>query len=439
MFDERPPASWHDEPGPWSDPVIAPKRRVRKADGLALVLILLIGALVGGAVGIAGARALPLVVASTAPAAGATSATGDSADLAAIKDVLRRANLAQAAAFAAHDPSAMKATSTAAHYAEMVKINSGLAAGGATAIALVDIAFGDVAVNGSSATASTSETWSSTYADGTSDRSTDQNDYDLVLENGAWKIAANTQPNAAPIGSGGVAPSVPQRPTGGVVQSTSRNWSGYVATGGTYTSVTGTWVIAKPDPMTPGIDATWVGVGGANTTDLVQAGTETTVAADGTVSYDAWTETLPQSTHTVALSVSAGDTVTVTLTEQSAGSWLIDLKNITTGRSYTTTVRYSSSKSSAEWIQEAPSIGRGIAPLDSFGTVKFSVASTVVDGKNQSLRGAGATPVTMTNSAGQPLAVPTAIGADGASFAVDRTSTPSVGGATGGAPGRRRG
>jgi len=29
-------------------------------------------------------------------------------------------------------------------------------------------------------------------------------------------------------------------------------------------------VIAKPDPKTPGIDATWVGIGGANTTDLIQ-------------------------------------------------------------------------------------------------------------------------------------------------------------------------
>ena len=440
MFDERPPASWEEEPGPWSDPVIAAKRRVRKADGLAPLLILLIGALVGGAVGLGGARALTqLVIPSTAPASAVTTTTSDAAVRAAIKDVLRTANQAQAAAFAAHDPSPMKATSTAAHYAEMVKINNGLAAGGVAGIALVDITFGNIAVNGSSATASTAETWSSTYADGTSDRSTDQNEYDLVLESGTWKIAANIQPNAAPAGVGGVAPSAPQGPTSGVVRSTSRNWSGYVATGGTYTSVTGTWVIARPDPKTPGIDATWVGIGGANTTDLVQAGTEATVGPDGTVTYDAWTETLPQATRTITLSVTAGDTVTVTLTEQSVGSWLIDLRNVTTGRAYTTTLRYSSSKTSAEWIQEAPSIGRGIAPLDSFGTVTFSAASTVVDGKKQTLTGAGARSVTMTDSAGRPLAVPTAIGRDGASFSVDRTSTPSGGSGAGGTPGRRRG
>ncbi len=264
-----------------------------------------------------------------------------------------------------------------------------------------------------------------------------------MLEGGTWKISGNTQPNATPGGGTGItvptpAPN-PQAPTSGVVQSTSRNWSGYVATGGgTYTSVTGTWVIAKPDPKIPGIDATWVGIGGANTTDLIQAGTEASVNPDGTVTYDAWTETLPQSTRTVSLSVNAGDTITVTISEKSAGSWLIEMKNVTTNRTYTTTLGYNSSKSSAEWIQEAPSVGRGIAPLDSFGSVKFSAASAVIDGRQQTLKAAGAKPVTMTNGASQALAIPTAIGADGSSFSVDRTSAPSTGGGTG-SPGRRRG
>jgi len=425
MFDEHPPTPLRPEP----------KRTHGRSGGLALVLI---GALIGGAVGIGGARAITAsVVPNAVPVSSSTATATDTAAQTAIKDVLRKANQAQAAAFAAHDPSLMKATSTAAHYAEMVKVNAGLAAGGVAGIALVDITFGDIAVSDSTATAATTETWSSTYADGATDQSTDRNEYDLVLESGTWKIAANTQPNAAPAGVGGVAPSSPRSPTG-VAQSTSRNWSGYVATGGTYASVTGTWIVAKPDPKTPGIDATWVGIGGANTTDLVQAGTEATVNPDGTVQYDAWTETLPQATRTVALGVSAGDAVSVTLTEQTPGSWLIEIKNVTTGRSYTTTIRYSSSKTSAEWIEEAPSLGRGIAPLDSFGTVRFSAASTVADGKTVSLKGAGAKPVTMTNSAGQSLAVPSAIASDGTSFSVDRTSTPSAGGGTGG-PGRRRG
>ena len=460
MFDNRPPAPWRDEPTPWRDPAVdqtqpmlaatptatppaPPTPAKRRNDGLALLLI---GALVGGLVGIGGARAITpqlfptgdgSVPASSSTSTSTATSPADATTAAAIKDVLTQANQAQAQAFAKNDPALMRATSTDNHYAEMVQINSDLASGGITKIELLNITFGDIAVNGSTATATTTETWRTTMANASVTQSTDQNDYVLLLTNGVWRIESNTQPG----NTGVTAPTQPQGPTSTTVQSTSRNWSGYVATGGTsYTSVTGTWVIAKPDPNVVGIDATWVGIGGANTTDLIQAGTEATVNGDGTVTYDAWTETLPQSTRTISLAVNAGDTVTISITEQTAGVWLIDLKNATTGKSFTTTVRYNSTKSSAEWIQEAPSIGRGLAPLDNFGLVKFSAASTTVDGKKESLAAANAKAVTMADGANQPLAIPSAIGSDGSSFSVTRTSNPGTNIGTGGrSPGRRRG
>ena len=447
MFDDRPPSPWRDEPAPWAEqtqPVGSaapppPAKPRRGHEGLALLLI---GALVGGLVGIGGARAIaPSITALTGGGPGAASSAAATADLAAqqaaIKDVLQRANQAQADAFAKKDPSLMRPTSTDNHYAEMTQINSDLASGGVTKIELLSIAFGDIAVTGTTATATTTETWRSTYADGSVDQSTDQNDYVLLLENGTWKIESNTQPG----NTGVTQPTQPQTPANTTVRSTSRNWSGYVATGGTsYTSVSGTWIIAKPDPNVQGIDATWVGIGGANTTDLIQAGTEATVNPDGTVSYDAWTETLPQSTKTISLAVSGGDTVSVAITEQSAGLWVIDMKNLTTGKTFTTTIRYNSSTSSAEWIEEAPSVGRGIAPLDSFGTVKFTGGSVTVDGKRLTLAAAHAKAVTMADGANQPLAIPSAIGGDGSSFSVSRTGNPGTNTGTGGrSPGRRRG
>lgn len=425
MFDERAPAPWDSAPA--TPPPAPPKRR---KDGLALLLI---GALIGGVVGIGGAHALVPALAGIAPAAAPAGAPADAEQ--AIKDVLRQANEAQAEAFAKHDPAPMRATSTEDHYAEMTRINSDLAKGGVTKIELLKIDFGSVAVNGSTATATTTETWRSTYADGSADQSTDENDYSLILEGGSWKISSNTQP-----GTGVVAPTQPQGPTSSAVRGTSRNWSGYVATGGTFTSVSGTWVIPQPDPRVSGVDATWVGIGGANSTDLIQAGTEATVNGDGTVEYDAWTETLPQSTRTISLAVNGGDTVNVSITEQSSGTWLVEMKNVTTGRTFTTTIRYASSRSSAEWIEEAPSIGRGIAPLDSFGTVKFTNGATVVDGTKKTVAGANAKAVTMADGADQPLAIPSAIGGDGESFSVARTSNPGTNAGTGGrAPGRRRG
>jgi hypothetical protein len=452
MFDKRPPAPWRDEPSPWRDPsteqtppiITAPAPPAAKSkranDGLALLLI---GTLVGGLVGIGGARALaPQLFPNGVGAAPTTSTapsttTTDPAARAAIRDVLQKANQAQAEAFAKNDATLMRETSTDNHYTEMVQINLGLASGGVTTIELLAITFGDIAVNGATATTTTTETWRSTYSDGTVDQSTDQNDYVLVLVNGTWKIESNTQPG----NTGVTAPTQPLTPSNTSVRGTSRNWSGYVATGGrSYTSVSGAWVIAKPDPNIQGVDATWVGIGGANTTDLIQAGTEAAVSGDGTVTYDAWTETLPQSTRTTSLAVNAGDTVSVTITEQSSGLWLIDMNNVTTGKTFTTTLRYNSSKSSAEWIQEAPSVGRGIAPLDSFGSVKFTASSTVVDGKRQTIAGAGAKAVTMADGTNQPLAIPSAIGSDGSSFTVTRTSNPGTNAGGGGrSPGRRRG
>jgi hypothetical protein len=403
--------------------------------------LLLIGALLGGAVGIGGARAITPqlfpngIGGAPAPASPATSSATDPAAQAAIKDVLQKANQAQADALAKNDPSLMRATSTDTHYAEMVQINRDLASGGVTKIELLSMTFGDISVNGATAVATTTETWRSTYSDATVGQSTDQNEYSLLLQNGVWRIESNTQPGS----TGVTAPPQPQTPLNTTVRGTSRNWSGYVATGGTtYTSVSGTWIVPKPDAGVPGIDATWVGIGGANTTDLIQAGTEATVNGDGTVTYDAWTETLPQAVRTVSLTVGPGDTVSVSITEQSSGVWLIDMKNVTTGKTYTTTIRYNSSKSSAEWIEEAPSVGRGIAPLDSFGTVKFSAGSTVVDGKRLTIAGAGGKAVTMANATNQPLAVPSALGGDGSSFTVTRTSNPGTNAGPGGAPGRRR-
>ena len=52
-------------------------------------------------------------------------------------------------------------------------------------IKLVKLEWGAVAVNGSTATATTYETWTTTFSDGTTEQSRDRNDYSLVLDNGA--------------------------------------------------------------------------------------------------------------------------------------------------------------------------------------------------------------------------------------------------------------
>lgn len=379
--------------------------------------ILLVGLIVGaaGAAGVSrlgGDRGLSSLLGQRS-----SGTTPDSAQ-AAIMDTIRRANAAQQQALATGNPTPMRDSSTAAYYEEMQRINGDLTNGGITAIELVRMDFGQITVNGNSAKATTTETWRSTLDDGTTDETTDRNEYSLVAENGSWKIESDDHPDSAASGGQGTQPTSPARtaPNTGV----SRNWAGYVATGGTFTSISGTWTIAEPTAATAGIDATWVGIGGFGSDDLVQAGTQANVTRSGDVRYTAWIERLPGAAQTVALTVSGGDSVTVTLTEQSSGQWLVSLWNNTTGKSYDTTVRYASTRSSAEWIEEAPSSGRGVVPLDDFGSVRFTSSAARMDGRDISIKDAGGKPVTMADASGQTLASPSGLGADGSSFTVTR-------------------
>ena len=370
------------------------------------------------------------------PAAATNTSSTDTAAVAAVKDVVQRANEAQVQAFASNDPTLMRATATTSYYQELVQTNQGLLSSGAQSIALVKLEWVDVSVSGTTANAVTNETWRTTYTDGSVADSTDRNEYTLVLQAGAWKISADVQPTTQVITPGagsGTAPTQPGNPA--TITSSSSNWSGYAASGGTFTSVTATWTVPTVAATSSGADATWVGIGGLTSNDLIQAGTQAMVDGSGTVEYSSWIEMLPQSSRTVPLSVSAGDSVTVTITQQSGNDWLIAMKNNTTNGTYSVTVQYASSNSSAEWVQEAPSIGRGLVSLDQFGTVKFSGASAIRDGKTMSPAALSAKAITMINGRGQAIAQPSTMGSDGSSFTVvrtDATSSPQSGG------GRRR-
>jgi len=209
----------------------------------------------------------------------------------------------------------------------------------------------------------------------------------------------------------------------GAGQPESANWAGYAATGGRFTAVSATWHVPEFSPDSPaGADAIWVGVGGVHGQDLTQAGTQETVSGRGSTQYQAWVETLPQASKPVPLAIVAGDSLSVSLQEQADGSWLIAFVNNTSGKSYQLTTQYASSRSSAEWVVEAPTARRGrLLPLDSFGSVGFTQATTVKDGQSLNVAQAGGHPITMIAQRGRPLARPSALDADGAGFNVLQT------------------
>lgn len=379
--------------------------------------------------------------ASPSPVPSATTAAAPSTDTTtAVKAVIQQANAAQQQAFAANDPTLMRATATDAYYSELVQTNQAMADNGVAAIALVQLEWGTVAQQSStSVEVTTFETWRTTYTDSTTEQGRDQNIYTVVLQDGAWKIQADLhpdttldQPTPGSTGSGGTAPA-PTDPTGSTNAtdpSVSSNWSGYAATGGTVTAVSGTWTVPEISATsTASADATWVGIGGVTSHDLIQAGTQATVSG-GRVLYSAWVEMLPATSRSVPLTVNPGDTVSVSIAQQDDGTWLIAMQNQTTGQNYQVTETYTSTRSSAEWIEEAPSAGQQVVALDNFGTVQFQASSAVMDGQQVTITGAGGTAITMINRTGQALATPSALGADGASFSVQRTAvsttTPST-------------
>jgi peptidase A4-like protein len=232
-----------------------------------------------------------------------------------------------------------------------------------------------------------------------------------------------------------VAPSTPADPNSpelvvtGLLgnQPESQNWAGYAATEGDYTSVSATWNVPDIGLASPaGIDAAWVGIGGVRSRDLIQAGTERTVLDNGATQQEAWVELLPRPSETVPLKLGPGDSIRVSIDQQGPETWLIAFTNVTSGQTYQVTKRYASSLSSAEWVEEAPSAGRRrTLPLDNFGTVRFSQASAIRNAQVVTISQSGAHPITMITPAGQALARPSRVGADGESFSVTRTSTPS--------------
>lgn len=200
----------------------------------------------------------------------------------------------------------------------------------------------------------------------------------------------------------------------------SHNWSGYVATNGTFTSVTGTWNV----PQVSGsghsaADATWVGIGGLNRDDLIQGGTQD-IVSHGQITTLAFIELLPDAGQSIPISINRGDSVTVSLTEYASNQWHFNFRDNTNGQVYATTVAYPSSRSSAEWIEEAPSSDNKILNLANFSSVQFNQGLTTEGGHQVTIAQSNAQSIVLVNKKNRTLATPSSLYSDGASFAVTR-------------------
>ena len=181
--------------------------------------------------------------ATSAPTSAPTNAAASSV-MEAIKTAIQHANQEQQHAIAAHDPTPMRDTATSAYYSEAAQSLNDLVSAGVTAIQLVNLDWGPITLQGSTAAqATTVETWRTTFTDGSTLQQADTNVYTLVLENSAWKVQDDQHPDAGrqqpPQATPGAAPT-PVAPVAPGTADQSRNWAGYTATGGSFTAVAGT-------------------------------------------------------------------------------------------------------------------------------------------------------------------------------------------------------
>lgn len=205
-------------------------------------------------------------------------------------------------------------------------------------------------------------------------------------------------------------------------ETTSENWAGYAAQGTGFSEVSGSWVIPTVQPgKTLATDAAWVGIGGVSSQDLIQSGTQA-IAINGQVQYQAWTEVLPAVSKPLNINIHPGDSITVDIAETSANKWRITFANVTSGQIATKNLTYTSSHSSAEWIEEAPSDSNGVLPLDNFGSITFSNSSALHNGKQQTIAETKAKPIALVDENGTTLANTLALNSDGSGFSVTRSS-----------------
>ena len=200
----------------------------------------------------------------------------------------------------------------------------------------------------------------------------------------------------------------------------SLNWSGYATTGSGITAVKSTFTVPAAGLLPPGFAANWTGIGGYNTSDLIQAGT----SEDPIEGYYAWYEILPASetpltncSGDASCTVNPGDVVTVDIHLVGTNLWSVSLTDA--GHwSWQQNISYASSESSAEWIFEAPTVGVQTIP-DNTGTNYFGPTSTFTNASGTHTIAQG-NPVTIDMGPGIGVneATPSGLASNGQSFNV---------------------
>jgi hypothetical protein len=215
--------------------------------------------------------------------------------------------------------------------------------------------------------------------------------------------------------------------SGSTVRST--NWSGYAVTSRRHliAAVSGTFVVpAAKSSLIPRFAATWAGIGGYKTGDLIQAGTgEDSTGRPFGRRYFAWYELLPRSEQPIhqcigdsSCAVQPGQRITVTIRRLGDARWSIFIADQGHWH-WSKRVHYRSTRSSAEWILEAPTIATSQSMLAHVGTAHFGPSSKyTLRGTPRTIGAGNPVRILLKSETGTREATPSVLVSDGQAFNV---------------------
>ncbi|WP_368490138.1 G1 family glutamic endopeptidase [Clostridium sp. BJN0013] len=206
----------------------------------------------------------------------------------------------------------------------------------------------------------------------------------------------------------------------------SSNWAGYIVTpaseSDSYTSISGSWTVPSISSNNENtVAAQWIGLGGIDSSDLLQMGTMEELENGQPVAVVFW-EQLPDVAQNI-MTIPINSTISVNIYNSSGYTWNLTFTVTTPSaevktQTISTTLDSSYAEgigTSAEWISEDPSDVYGqLVPLANTDVVKYESAK--VNGNSLSDSSNTICPVAMESSSGNIVIYPSSLGVDGESF-----------------------
>lgn len=211
-------------------------------------------------------------------------------------------------------------------------------------------------------------------------------------------------------------------------------WSGYIVASDIQdrsplvNSVSASWIVPEVKVSENStFSAVWVGIGGYGEKTLIQVGTEQQFT-NAEVDYFAWYELLPDYLVRVrSINVQPGDTITAAVNSinENAHTWSISILDVDTGEHFEKNFVYDSSRLTAEWIVERPTVNGTISTLADFGNVGFSDCKATIEGKTGAIGNFSYSQLVMYTSENVQLVTVSPFSDDGSSFTVSYLGPPS--------------